>query len=133
MAIRLEPGVVGEVSAANAVVCKGCCYYSSNEISKIYVNGTHLINGTDIFPGYHSQVGFIFKNDSLILPCAVNSHVVPFTTKHPRHLLSFRRSPYLCWDLLHLLSLACSSLDTLRPGTHCHTKPINGPIQLFQE
>jgi hypothetical protein len=41
-----------------------------------YINGTHLINGTDIFPASPISVGFAFGDDGrIILPCAVNTHV----------------------------------------------------------
>jgi hypothetical protein len=74
MPIQLRLGVVGEVTATNAVVCARCCYHLESN-SMPYINGTHLINGTDIFPASPGPAGFSFGNGSIILPCAFNTHV----------------------------------------------------------
>lgn len=73
MTTQLRLGVVGEVTATNVVVCVRCCYHLGSD-SMPYINGTHLINGTDIFPASPAPIGFIFGNGSIILPCAVNTH-----------------------------------------------------------
>ncbi|KAK3837888.1 MAG: hypothetical protein JOS17DRAFT_377307 [Linnemannia elongata] len=74
MTIQLRLGVSGDITAANAVVCAKCCYNLGGDFMP-YINGTHLINGTDIFPVSPLNVGFGFGNDSVILPCALNYHV----------------------------------------------------------
>lgn len=74
MTTQLKFGVIGDITAANAVACVRCCYYLRSDWMP-YVNGTHLINGTDIFPGSPLPIGFAFGNGSVILPCALNYHV----------------------------------------------------------
>ena len=70
-------GVAGEITTDNVVNCARCCYHYGYETDKMpYINGTHFINGTDIFPGRLIPVGFAFGNDGrVILPCAINTHV----------------------------------------------------------
>ncbi|KAF9917656.1 hypothetical protein FBU30_000633 [Linnemannia zychae] len=83
----LRLGAVGEVTAPTFITCNRCCYnYDIKSDEMPYVNGTHFINGTDIFPGAYISVGFAFGTDGrVILPCAINTHtsVVYYKSSSP--------------------------------------------------
>jgi hypothetical protein len=70
MTTQLRLGIVGDVTATNAVTCVRCCCHLEGDDLMPHVNGTHLINGKDISPGSPFLVGFGFDNgvsSSLVL------------------------------------------------------------------
>jgi hypothetical protein len=64
---------LGGIRPLSVAECDLCCYndYPSNQP---YINGTHMLNGTDVIPVHSTTFGYMFNN-SLILPCAGTFHV----------------------------------------------------------
>ncbi|KAF9545303.1 hypothetical protein EC957_011057 [Mortierella hygrophila] len=71
----LSLGVVGDVTARELVNCRLCCYTPEpDSFMGVVINGTHMINGTQITPVTPTTSGYLFENKEnnttdLILPC----------------------------------------------------------------
>jgi hypothetical protein len=72
MSTHIQLGNVGEITANATVECSACCYTIGGTMPTI--NGTHMINGTDVFAVTPAPVGYYFGTGNIILPCSVNSH-----------------------------------------------------------
>jgi hypothetical protein len=66
--MNISIGTLGDIRGISVADCTKCCYNTIPDIQP-YINGTHMINGTDIIPVTFMEIGYGF-NDSLILPCA---------------------------------------------------------------
>ncbi|KAF9437109.1 hypothetical protein BGZ76_001939 [Entomortierella beljakovae] len=66
-------GVLGDIRAVSVTDCAKCCFNTIPELEP-YINGTHMINGTDVIPVNFLDIGYGF-NSTLILPCATTSHI----------------------------------------------------------
>lgn len=104
---HISLGHIGVVAAVEARACDKCCYRTSGDptLSPV-INGTHLLNGTDIIPVTRDEVGYnAITSGALYLPCSM-SYITNVVYYRPESA-STSNHPNMLFFLLPLLVLAC--------------------------
>jgi hypothetical protein len=71
--MEISIGTLGLIRAISVVDCHKCCYTTNPDLQP-YINGTHMINGTDVVPVKFMDIGYGY-NGTLILQCAQTYNV----------------------------------------------------------
>src|SRR4051794_11804000 len=71
---HISLGHIGVVAAVEVHACDNCCYRTYGDPTRSpVINGTHLLNGTDIVPVTRGEVGYsATTGGALYLPCSMS-------------------------------------------------------------